>query len=340
MNLHKSKSHNIVYCITQISTGKVYVGVHATDNLEDGYMGSGKIIKSSISKYGIEDFSKKILFDFDNIKDAIEIERRIVDKNFTASDDTYNIAIGGGYRVFFGEQNGFYGKSHSEETKKKFSENNPMHNPTIREKAKSRIKEWYRNNEVSEETRRKLSVAGTGRTHSAETRRILSELNLGKVIPLSTRDKISKANKGLLKGVRKTKEHRERISEALSGRSCPWLSEVNRNPEKIRKTADKNRGQKRTKQTRENISKSKQMYVYHTPHGTFNSERDFSSATNLSGTLLRNRCIKKTDKVLLLSNLNRAMDIDPQDKLRMVGKTWKELGWYTEPSGGSCNENC
>jgi hypothetical protein len=40
---------------------KIYVGVHKTSNLNDGYMGSGKIIRSAMEKHGISNFSKDIL---------------------------------------------------------------------------------------------------------------------------------------------------------------------------------------------------------------------------------------------------------------------------------------
>ena len=55
-----------VYRTTNNINNKIYIGVHKTTNPNDKYLGSGLAIKSSIKKHGKENFTKSILFEYDN----------------------------------------------------------------------------------------------------------------------------------------------------------------------------------------------------------------------------------------------------------------------------------
>ena len=84
-----------LYEIRNNLNGKIYVGVHKTKSLDDGYMGSGKIIRSAIEKHGIANFSKVILETFDTSDAMYAREKEIVTDEFLARDDVYNLRRGG-----------------------------------------------------------------------------------------------------------------------------------------------------------------------------------------------------------------------------------------------------
>ena len=52
---------HIVYKTTFLPTGQYYIGKHSTNDLNDGYLGSGKIIKTLLSKYDKSLFERTIL---------------------------------------------------------------------------------------------------------------------------------------------------------------------------------------------------------------------------------------------------------------------------------------
>lgn len=51
----------IIYKTTNLINGKFYIGKHQTKDLNDGYMGSGRLINRAIKKYGLDQFKTEII---------------------------------------------------------------------------------------------------------------------------------------------------------------------------------------------------------------------------------------------------------------------------------------
>lgn len=90
-----NRTYYTVYKITCLVNGKYYVGCHKTDNLDDGYMGSGVLITRLVKKYGLQSFTKEYLAIFDNPNDMFEMESQIVNEEFLVNESTLNLALGG-----------------------------------------------------------------------------------------------------------------------------------------------------------------------------------------------------------------------------------------------------
>jgi len=90
----------IVYKTTNLVNGKIYVGQHKQKaNFGpydfDGYLGSGKLLKEAIEKYGENNFIRETLFAFDDISECANKEKEIVNDRFVVDRNTYNLMIGG-----------------------------------------------------------------------------------------------------------------------------------------------------------------------------------------------------------------------------------------------------
>ena len=81
----------LVYKITNLKNLKFYIGCHKTSDINDNYMGSGKLIKVAILKYGIKNFRKDILFVFDNPNEMFTKEIELIN----SLKPQYNLHKGG-----------------------------------------------------------------------------------------------------------------------------------------------------------------------------------------------------------------------------------------------------
>ncbi|QGZ15496.1 homing endonuclease [Acinetobacter phage vB_AbaM_Berthold] len=84
-----------VYKTTNNINNKIYIGVHRTENINDKYLGTGTLFLKALKKYGAENFTKEILFVYDNEDEMFEKEAELVTEQFVALDTNYNLDIGG-----------------------------------------------------------------------------------------------------------------------------------------------------------------------------------------------------------------------------------------------------
>jgi hypothetical protein len=165
-----------VYKITNKINGKFYIGKHQTKNLDDDYMGSGKLIKAAIEKYGKENFFKEILHIFDKEEDMNAKESELV----ILSENSYNLCPGG--HGSFGHLND-RGDKHKNRTRKaalktaivlneKYGVDNPAKLPHVRQALSIHSKErWLKG-------LNKSPPNWKGKKHSLETRKRMSETKL------------------------------------------------------------------------------------------------------------------------------------------------------------------
>jgi group I intron endonuclease len=104
-----------IYKITNKVNGKFYIGKHITEDLFDDYMGSGKLIRKAIEKYGNHNFQKEILKIYDNEHDMNIAESLLIDLSDVRS---YNLQPGGKGSWQYINENDL---SNTEESKKKKS---------------------------------------------------------------------------------------------------------------------------------------------------------------------------------------------------------------------------
>lgn len=91
----EDRTYHIIYKTTCRVTDKWYIGMHSTDNLEDGYLGSGQRLWKSIKKYGKETHSMQILEILPSRKEMIKREGEIITEELLTNPMCMNLRPGG-----------------------------------------------------------------------------------------------------------------------------------------------------------------------------------------------------------------------------------------------------
>ena len=143
--------------------------MHSTDNLNDGYVGSGKRLWYSINKYGKENFKLEILEMLPDRSSLKEREKQLVNENILKDPMCLNLKTGG--------EGGFVNDEH----KKKFLE---IGKKNLIEGTK-KVKELQKNenwkkfflSKVREGHKKIKHNTFTGKKHSEETKKKIGYTN-------------------------------------------------------------------------------------------------------------------------------------------------------------------
>jgi hypothetical protein len=169
----EKRKYHYIYKITCKITNRFYIGMHSTDNLDDGYFGSGKRLWFSINYHGKENHNKEILEFLPSRQALKEREKEIVNKKLLGEDLCMNLCVGGeGGRGFTNEEQKLNAKK-SNEKQKNLRETN---------------QEWFekRNKNISignkklyetGQRERKVFYDWSGLNHSKETKNKIGEKN-------------------------------------------------------------------------------------------------------------------------------------------------------------------
>jgi group I intron endonuclease len=161
----KQKKFYYIYKTTNLINGKYYIGMHSTNDLNDGYVGSGKRLWYSIKKYGLENFKCEILEFSPDRSSLKKREKDIVNEDTLNDHMCMNLKLGG--------EGGFSNEEH----KKKFHSSggrtvrlffHKLHN----DKMKNDIE--YRNKVID---KLKGNKSFSGKKHKEESKKKIGESN-------------------------------------------------------------------------------------------------------------------------------------------------------------------
>lgn len=170
--MRKQKKYHFIYRTTCLITNKFYVGMHSTDNHDDGYLGSGKILGYSIAKHGRENH-KLVVIEHLPSREALKFrEKEIVNEELLADPLNINLKYGGegGWDHLSSDQHRAGGRVGGQKTGPKNIR--AAHNDEVRKKivearkAAGNYQSYMTGKKHSEETKKQMATSQTGSKNS------------------------------------------------------------------------------------------------------------------------------------------------------------------------------
>lgn len=110
------RRYHFTYKTVCTVSNSYYFGIHSTDDMNDGYLGSGRRLVRSVKLHGKASHRREVIAYFPDRKSLIEAEEHLITTSMLADKACMNMIPGGHV------SSGMTGRKHSEETKKKMSE--------------------------------------------------------------------------------------------------------------------------------------------------------------------------------------------------------------------------
>lgn len=177
--------YHYVYLITNTITNKKYIGKHSTENLQDGYLGSGVIIKKILSQGQRKILKKDILEFYQTEEEAYEGQIYYINKYNAVEDQTfYNLCQGGKNHPMTDQIKRKIGDKAKERFKDKTK--HPMYGKHMSEQAKQKIRETYK-----EKYANGYQNPNKGKHLSEQQKQHLRQIRMGTKLSEQTKEKIS-----------------------------------------------------------------------------------------------------------------------------------------------------
>ena len=274
-----------IYKITNTVNNMAYIGRCSTDpyktRIRDHFAGRGsKEIRAAIAEYGKDVFVVELLHD-SIIPELLDMyEKEAIREHKTLAPNGYNILSGGNGQLH-GENNPFYGKIHTIETRQKISlaktgklvgEKNPIYGKKRTKEVREKISNTLRRRYISG-----INNPFYGKKHSKESREKVGKANLHpdyndvRQVFNSLSENMSLQEKRFFlysnfpdisrqtikQWVRKWCP--ELISKGLSGKDNPFYGKTH-SPEASRKMSEANKQRWKDPEYRRKMSESRKMY--------------------------------------------------------------------------------
>lgn len=157
----KQKTIHYIYKTSCDVTNRYYVGMHSTNDLNDGYMGSGRRLRASIRKHGEDNHTKEVLEFYDSRELLIEAEKKAITPEMIGDNNCMNL-MGGGEGGFISEEQQRYRSSCAGKALAAKRKDDPELNERYLKMASDNFKRAHSEGKIKYDT-------FTGRKHSAET---------------------------------------------------------------------------------------------------------------------------------------------------------------------------